>query len=78
MALLIIKMVYVVFLGPLTYQVNGLVTVVGIVSWGHECGKAGTPGVYTRVTNVMPFIKKELSETCNGAAETPSVCGKIL
>ncbi|GAB2720190.1 S1 family peptidase [Streptomyces bullii] len=35
--------------GPLVVQGR----LVGLVSWGSGCGRAGSPGVYTRVSHVM-------------------------
>jgi secreted trypsin-like serine protease len=35
--------------GPLVAQGK----LVGLVSWGSGCGRAGSPGVYTRVSDVM-------------------------
>ncbi|KAF3839241.1 hypothetical protein F7725_017958 [Dissostichus mawsoni] len=34
----------------------------GIVSWGVECGKKGTYGVYTRVANYIDWINKTMHE----------------
>lgn len=35
---------------------------MGIVSWGIQCGKYGTYGYYTRVTNYLDWIRKSLKE----------------
>lgn len=41
--------------GPLMYH-SDLWQVVGVVSWGHGCGGASTPGVYTKVTAHLNWI----------------------
>ena len=64
--------------GPVTYKIDGQITVVGVVSWGWGCGNAGKPGVYARVTSAMAFINKELTKTCSGKAESPKTCGRRL
>jgi secreted trypsin-like serine protease len=64
--------------GPLTQEINGKATVVGVVSFGVQCGKVGLPGVYSRVTSAMSFINKQLLDTCSGSAEKPNICGKKL
>ena len=50
--------------GPLTYDDDGKQTLVGVVSWGRECGLKDYPGVYARITEVLPWIQEELSKTC--------------
>ena len=56
-------MLYLV-LGPLTYNDGGRATLVGVVSWGIGCALATHPGVYARVTEVLPWINSEMSQTC--------------
>ncbi|VDO89424.1 unnamed protein product [Schistosoma margrebowiei] len=43
--------------GPLMCQINKQWIVSGIISFGYGCGKAGYPGVYTRVSDYVPWIK---------------------
>ena len=50
--------------GPLTYNDAGRETLVGVVSRGYGCAKKNYPGIYTRVTEVLPWIKDELAKTC--------------
>ncbi|NXA17653.1 TM11E protease, partial [Ibidorhyncha struthersii] len=46
--------------GPLVHaNSRGIWYLVGIVSWGDECGKANKPGVYTRVTYYRNWIKSK-------------------
>ncbi|XP_039890366.1 hyaluronan-binding protein 2 [Simochromis diagramma] len=43
--------------GPLTCMQNNANVVYGVVSWGDQCGKKNRPGVYTRVTHFLDWIK---------------------
>lgn len=42
--------------GPLYSYDGSRLTVVGIVSWGQGCARAGYPGVYTRVSEYADFL----------------------
>ena len=53
--------------GPLTCYVNGAWTVVGIVSYGVECGLANVPGVYTRVSHFAEWIRDTMRQ-CRGSS----------
>ena len=44
--------------GPLTVDAGKKTYVVGVVSWGVGCARPDTPGVYARVTSVMPWIRE--------------------
>ncbi|XP_061635977.1 transmembrane protease serine 9 [Phyllopteryx taeniolatus] len=47
--------------GPLTCREGtGQWFVAGVTSWGHGCGRAGFPGIYTRVTSVRNWISSYL------------------
>ncbi|XP_070697711.1 hyaluronan-binding protein 2-like [Pempheris klunzingeri] len=45
--------------GPLTCKQNDTNVVYGLVSWGDQCGKKNKPGVYTRVTHFLNWIKSK-------------------
>ncbi|KAK2824054.1 hypothetical protein Q5P01_021229 [Channa striata] len=45
--------------GPLTCKQNTSHVVYGLVSWGDECGRENKPGVYTRVTQYLDWIKSK-------------------
>ncbi|CAH0562273.1 unnamed protein product [Brassicogethes aeneus] len=45
--------------GPLMYQLeNGRWVTIGVVSWGVGCGNKESPGIYTKVSNYLPWIIK--------------------
>ncbi|KAH8236730.1 hypothetical protein KR026_009431, partial [Drosophila bipectinata] len=46
--------------GPLLLSNGVKYFIVGIVSWGVGCGREGYPGVYTRVSKFIPWIKSNL------------------
>ncbi|XP_012147372.1 clotting factor B isoform X2 [Megachile rotundata] len=43
--------------GPLMLRADGRWIQIGIVSFGNKCGEPGYPGVYTRVTEYIDWIK---------------------
>ncbi|KAM6429995.1 chymotrypsinogen 2-like [Python bivittatus] len=47
--------------GPLVCQKNGAWELAGIVSWGSGTCSPSSPGVYARVTELLPFIEKTLA-----------------
>lgn len=44
--------------GPLFDKESNMV--VGVISWGHECARAGFPGVYSRIATEVCVINKFL------------------
>ncbi|XP_046967003.1 trypsin-1-like isoform X3 [Vanessa cardui] len=50
--------------GPLLLQQGDRFQIVGIVSWGVGCGRPGYPGVYTRITRYLPWLRANLRDTC--------------
>lgn len=46
--------------GPLFRQRGGQRELVGVVSFGYGCAQAGSPGVYTKVSHYIDWIKQNL------------------
>lgn len=46
--------------GPIVRIVNGVHTQVGVVSWGDGCALAGKPGVYSRISGQINWIRSEV------------------
>ncbi|KAF3817648.1 hypothetical protein GH733_012935 [Mirounga leonina] len=57
--------------GPLVCQKDGAWTLVGIVSWGSGTCSTSSPGVYARVTKLMPWLSG-LSRIVSGEDAVPS------
>lgn len=48
--------------GPLFgRRADGSTVILGITSWGNGCGRRLTPGVYTRVSHYLDWIKQTMS-----------------
>ncbi|KAM4819928.1 LOW QUALITY PROTEIN: mastin-like [Thomomys bottae] len=48
--------------GPLVCRWNCTWVQVGVVSWGIGCGLSNLPGVYTRVTSYIPWIRQYIPQ----------------
>ncbi|XP_029372746.1 transmembrane protease serine 13a isoform X2 [Echeneis naucrates] len=48
--------------GPLVCQGDSRWYLVGITSWGSGCGDRNKPGVYTRVSSVLPWIYRNMQK----------------
>ncbi|WP_171180669.1 serine protease [Ruegeria sp. HKCCD8929] len=47
--------------GPVVGDVGGVITLVGVVSWGHGCARRLKYGVYTRATEISDWVDETLS-----------------
>ncbi|KAF7218912.1 transmembrane protease serine 13a [Nothobranchius furzeri] len=48
--------------GPLVCQGGSLWYLVGLTSWGAGCGQQNKPGIYTKVSSVLPWIYSSMQE----------------
>ena len=46
--------------GPLVTDVGGRYNLIGVVSWGFDCGDPRYPGVYSRITAVSDWIDETI------------------
>ena len=47
--------------GPLICAVDGQPVLVGVTSWGYGCALKNSPGVWTKVSSYVDWIKKQSS-----------------
>ncbi|KAG5348172.1 TRY3 protein, partial [Acromyrmex charruanus] len=51
--------------GPLHVKgIYGQLEVVGLVSWGRGCGRPHFPGIFTKLTNYIGWLKDHLDDEC--------------
>ncbi|XP_028170665.1 transmembrane protease serine 9-like [Ostrinia furnacalis] len=57
--------------GPLiTENEDHAYELIGVVSWGYGCARKGYPGVYTRVTKYLDWIRDNTQDACYYIVET--------
>lgn len=56
--------------GPVMALANGEYALLGVVSWGYGCARAGTYGAYTKVSNFFPWVRSVVSP--GSTTTTPS------
>jgi secreted trypsin-like serine protease len=66
--------------GPLVIQNDGKWEIVGVTSWGEQCGKSGYPQVYTKLLHYVDWIciKMRLMKVenveCHCSLHRPMTC----
>ena len=55
--------------GPLMVKMQNRWAISGVVSWGIKCGSPGYPGVYTKVSDYIDWIKQNIPPESQGRNE---------
>ena len=50
--------------GPFICNNDGKAIIAGVVSWGRDCALPKYPGVYSRTTHVLDWIKAQMVSYC--------------
>ena len=50
--------------GPFICNNDGKAIIAGVVSWGRDCALPNYPGVYSRTTHVLNWIKAQMVSFC--------------
>jgi len=58
--------------GPIFERINGVITQVGVTSWGIGCARPGYPGVYSRVSGIDYWLRENICKKSHDPK--PSYC----